>query len=85
MKQSQLSYFGFSIGTHAQNNSVEKNRFSAFKLESLEYSTTKVKLSNSIALRSEIGIEHDFTVGDHYDNAVYFSTRTTVEPRYITI
>jgi hypothetical protein len=29
----------------------------------------KRKLSNSIALRSEIGIEHDFFVGDQYDGA----------------
>jgi hypothetical protein len=27
------------------------------------------KLSNSIALRSEIGIEHDFTLGSPYDGA----------------
>jgi hypothetical protein len=41
------------------------------------------KLSNSIALRSEIGIEHDFTVGDHYDNAGLFFQPVPVEPRIL--
>ncbi|SEA43594.1 hypothetical protein SAMN05443667_104204 [Flavobacterium gillisiae] len=74
---------GFSIGTHAQNNSVEKSIFSIQTGVVGVWFNNESKLSNSIALRSEIGIEHDFTVGDHYDNAGFiFQPVLTVEPRY---
>ncbi len=75
---------GICFSTQAQSTLPLKNQF-------LEYKTgvaglwlnNESKLSNTIALRSEMGVEHDFTVGDHYDGAGFiFQPVLTLEPRY---
>ncbi|UFH34192.1 hypothetical protein [Flavobacterium acetivorans] len=72
-----------SLGVNAQNNSVEKSIFGIQTGFAGIWLNNESKLSNSIALRSEIGIEHDFTVGDHYDGAgLILQPVLTLEPRY---
>jgi hypothetical protein len=68
--------------TQAQNTTVEKSFWNTnWPMGGLL--NNESKLSNSIALRSEIGIEHDFTLGSHYDGAGFILQPVlTVEPRY---
>ncbi|SHF17238.1 hypothetical protein SAMN05444377_104179 [Flavobacterium fontis] len=61
---------------------VEKNFYSIQTGIAGIWITNETRLSNAIALRSEIGLEHDFTVGQHYDNAGFILQPVlTVEPR----
>lgn len=76
----------FSLNVNAQEVSVEKSIFgvqTGFGVHTGIWFNNESKLSNSIALRSEIGLEKDFTVGDHYDGAGFILQPVlTVEPRY---
>ena len=76
----------FNLNVNAQEVSVEKSIFgiqTGFGVHTGIWFNNESKLSNSIALRSEIGLENDFTVGDHYDGAGFILQPVlTVEPRY---
>ncbi|GGA67270.1 hypothetical protein GCM10008015_05010 [Flavobacterium palustre] len=77
---------GLNLNANAQEASVEKSIFgiqvglgSGVGI----WVNNESRLSNSIALRSEIGLENDFTVGDHYDGAGFILQPVlTLEPRY---
>lgn len=74
---------GICFGTQAQNNTVEKSIFGLQTGLAGLWFNNESKLSNTIALRSEMGIEHDFTVGNHYDGAGFILQPVlTVEPRF---
>jgi hypothetical protein len=76
-------FLGLTLGANAQNNSVEKSMFGIQTGLAGIWLNNESKLSNSIAIRTEIGIEHDFTVGDHYDGAGFILQPVlTIEPRY---
>lgn len=73
---------GITITSNAQQASVEKSMFSVQTGFAGLWINNESKLSNSIALKSEIGIEHDFTVGDHYDEAGFILQPViTLEPK----
>ncbi|MFV8377714.1 hypothetical protein [Flavobacterium sp. LB3R33] len=76
----------FNLNINAQEVGVEKSIFgiqTGFGVYTGIWFNNESKLSNSIALRSEIGLEKDFTVGDHYDGAGFILQPVlTVEPRY---
>jgi hypothetical protein len=76
----------FNLNANAQEVSVEKSIFgvqTGFGVHTGIWFNNESKLSNSIALRSEIGLEKDFTVGDHYDGAGFILQPVlTLEPRY---
>jgi hypothetical protein len=75
-----------NLNANAQEVSIEKSIFgiqTGFGVHAGIWFNNESKLSNSIALRSEIGLENDFTVGDHYDGAGFILQPVlTVEPRY---
>lgn len=77
---------GFNLNTNAQESSVEKSIFgiqAGFGSGVGIWVNNESKLSNSIVLRTEIGLENDFTVGDHYDGAGFILQPVlTLEPRY---
>lgn len=74
---------GITINASAQEASVEKSIFSAQTGFAGLWLNNELKLANSIALRSEIGIEHDFAVGDHYDEAGFILQPViTAEPKF---
>ena len=76
-----LIFLGLNINVNSQN--VEKTFFSIQTGLAGIWINNETKLSNSIALRSEIGIEHDFFVGDQYDGAGFILQPVlTLEPRY---
>ncbi|TDE31405.1 MULTISPECIES: hypothetical protein [Flavobacterium] len=76
----------FNLNANAQEVPVEKSIFgiqTGFGVHTGIWFNNESKLSSSIALRSEIGLEKDFTVGDHYDGAGFILQPVlTVEPRY---
>lgn len=76
----------FNLNISAQEVSVEKSIFgvqTGFGVHAGIWFNNESKLSNTIALRSEIGLEKDFTVGDHYDGAGFILQPVlTLEPRY---
>ena len=76
----------FNLNANAQEVSVDKSIFgvqAGFGVHIGIWFNNESKLSNSIALRSEIGLEKDFTVGDHYDGAGFILQPVlTLEPRY---
>jgi len=74
---------GINIHSKAQEGSVEKSIFSVQTGFAGLWLNNELKLSNSIALKSEIGIEYDFAVGDHYDEAGFILQPViTVEPKF---
>jgi hypothetical protein len=74
---------GICFSAQAQNTTVEKSFFGIQTGLAGVWLNNESKLSNSIALRSEIGIEHDFTLGSHYDGAGFILQPVlTIEPRY---
>jgi len=76
-----LIFLGLNINVNSQN--VEKTFFSIQTGLAGIWINNETRLSNSIALRSEIGIEHDFFVGDQYDGAGFILQPVlTLEPRY---
>jgi len=76
----------FAINTNAQDGHVEKTIFgiqTGFGSKVGIWINNESRLCNSIALRSEIGLENDFMVGDHYDNSGFILQPViTLEPRY---
>ena len=76
----------FNLNANAQEVHVEKTIFgiqTGFGVHTGIWFNHETKLSNSIVLRSEIGLEKDFTVGDHYDGAGFILQPVlTIEPRY---
>ena len=73
-----LSFAGYS-----QTPGVEKSIFSIQTGFAGLWINNEIKLSSSTVLRSELGLEHDFTVGDHYDNAGFILQPViTIEPRW---
>jgi hypothetical protein len=73
----------FSLNANAQEISVEKSFFEIQTGFVGLWINNESKLSNSLVLRSELGLEHDFTVGDHYEGADFILQPVlTVEPKY---
>lgn len=70
----------------AQNVSVEKSITSLQIGGGTKFGlwiNNETRLSNTIALRSEIGLENDITVGSHYDNEGFILQPVlTLEPKY---
>jgi hypothetical protein len=78
-----LIFLGLNLNATCQTVGVEKTFFSIQTGLAGIWINNETKLSNSIALRSEIGIEHDFFVGDQYDGAGFILQPVlTLEPRY---
>jgi len=78
-----LMFLGLNLNANCQTVGVEKTFFSIQTGLAGIWVNNETKLSNSIALRSEIGIEHDFFVGDQYDGAGFILQPVlTLEPRY---
>ena len=78
-----LIVLGLTISVNAQNTSVEKTIFGIQTGFAGIWINNETKLNNTIALRSEIGIEKDFTVGDHYDGTGFILQPVlTLEPRF---
>lgn len=74
---------GITINLKAQEASVEKSMFSIQTGFAGLWINNEFKFANSLALRSEIGIEYDFAVGDHYDEAGFILQPViTLEPRF---
>jgi hypothetical protein len=74
---------GLNLNANAQDTSVEKSIFGIQTGFSGIWINNESRLSNSLALRSEIGIENDFAVGDHYSGAGFILQPVlTIEPRY---
>jgi len=77
-----------ALGTNAnaQDGKVEKSFFgiyTGFGSKVGIWANNEFRLSTSIALRSEIGLENDFLVGDHYkDTGFILQPVLTLEPRY---
>ena len=87
MKRIILSLIlAFNLNVNAQEVSVEKSIFSVqagFGTQTGIWFNNESRLSNKFVLRSEIGLEHDFTVGDHYDGAGFILQPVlTIEPRF---
>lgn len=73
----------FTINSNAQNASVEKTFFGIQTGFAGIWLNNETKLTKTIALRSEIGIENDFAVGDHYNGAGFILQPVlNVEPRF---
>ena len=82
-KNLALIFLGLNLNANCQTVGVEKTFFSIQTGLAGIWINNEAKLSNSIALRSEIGIEHDFFVGDQYDVAGFILQPVlTLEPRY---
>ncbi|MFV8270256.1 hypothetical protein ACNQGP_10025 [Flavobacterium sp. GT2N3] len=78
-----LIFLGLNLNANCQTIGVEKTFFSIQTGLAGIWVNNETKLSNSIALRSEIGIEHDFFVDDQYDGAGFILQPVlTLEPRY---
>jgi len=78
-----LLFLGLSINGNAQEGSVENAIFGIQTGITGVWFNNELKLTNSLILRSEIGIEHDFTLGDHYDGSGFILQPVlTLEPRY---
>jgi len=78
-----LLFLGLNLNANCQTVGVEKTFFSIQTGLAGIWINNETKLSNSIALRSEIGIEYDFFVGDQYDGAGFILQPVlTLEPRY---
>ena len=78
-----LLFLGLNLNANCQTVGVEKTFFSIQTGLAGIWVNNETKLSNSIALRSEIGIEHDFFVGDQYAGAGFILQPVlTLEPRY---
>jgi hypothetical protein len=76
-------FFALTININAQNASVEKTFFGLQTGFAGIWLNNETKLSKTIALRSEIGIENDFAVGDHYSGAGFILQPViNIEPRY---
>ena len=74
---------GINLNANSQIVEVEKSFFSIQAGFSGVWVNNETRLCNSIALRTEIGLEHDFFVGDQYNGADFiFQPVVTVEPRY---
>ncbi|MBG6060810.1 hypothetical protein IWX83_000582 [Flavobacterium sp. CG_9.1] len=76
----------FNLNVNAQEVSVEKSIFgiqAGFGTRVGIWLNNEMKLTNSIALRSEIGLENDYTVGTHYEGAGFIlQPIVSLEPRY---
>jgi hypothetical protein len=76
-------FFALTININGQNASVEKTFFGLQTGFAGIWLNNETKLSKTIALRSEIGIENDFAVGDHYSGAGFILQPViNIEPRY---
>ena len=82
-KNLALIFLGLTLNANCQTIGVEKTFFSIQTGLAGIWINNESKLSNTIALRSEIGIERDFFVGDQYDGAGFILQPVlTLEPRY---
>ncbi|HEX9152948.1 MAG TPA: hypothetical protein VF842_12740 [Flavobacterium sp.] len=81
-----LLVLGLNLNINAQKVGVEKSIFglqAGFGETAGIWVNNESKLSNSIALRSEIGLEKDFAVGDHYSGTGFIlQPVVTIEPRH---
>lgn len=78
-----LVLLGLNLNITAQSASVEKSIFSVQTGFVGFWINNESRLTNSLALRSEIGIEHDFFVGDQYEGAGFiFQPVLTLEPKF---
>lgn len=78
-----LLILGLNLNVNAQNASVEKSIFSVQSGFIGLWINNEIKLVNNLALRSEIGIEHDIAVGDQYEGAGFiFQPVLTLEPKF---
>jgi hypothetical protein len=78
-----ILFLGLFFNANAQNISVEKSIFGIQTGFMGIWLNNETRLTNSLALRSEIGIENDFSVGDHYEGAGFILQPVlTLEPRH---
>lgn len=78
-----LLVLGLSLNVNCQTLGVEKTFYGIQTGLAGIWINNETRLSSSLALNSEIGIEHDFFVGDQYDGAGFILQPVlTLEPRY---
>ena len=78
-----FTILGLTLNLNAQNVSVEKTFFGIQTGFAGIWLNNETKLTKTIALRSEIGIENDFAVGDHYSGTGFILQPViNIEPRY---
>ena len=78
-----LFLLAFVLESNSQNVSVEKTIFGFQTGFAGIWIQNETKLSNFLVLRSEIGIENDFAVGNHYEDAGFILQPTiNIEPRF---
>lgn len=79
----RILFFVLCMSSYSQEASVEKSVFGAQTGFAGVWFHNEFRLTNSVALRSEIGLEYDVAVGDHYDGAGFILQPViTLEPRY---
>lgn len=72
-----------NLVANAQEISVEKSIFTIHTGFLGVWFNNESKLSNNVSLKTEIGLEKDFSVGDHYDGAGFILQPVlTLEPRH---
>lgn len=82
-KNLALIFLGLHLNANCQTVGVEKTFFSIQTGFAGIWINNETKLTSSIVLRSEIGVEHDFVVGSHYEEAGFILQPVlTFEPRY---
>jgi len=78
-----LIFFIFSAGVHAQKASVEESIFGVQAGFLGVWGQHEYKLSNSITLRSEVGLDTEIFGGSFYDKTGYiFTPVITLEPSW---
>jgi hypothetical protein len=79
----KLFFLMICVAGYTQSVSVEKSIFGVQTGFAGLWLNNECKLSSSIALRSEIGLEYDIALGDHYDGVGFIlQPVVTLEPRY---
>lgn len=77
-----LMFFGLTLIVKSQNASVEKSTYGIQTGFLGIWAHNETKLSNQIALRSEIGFDSGIWGGDFYDGTGFLMTSViTLEPR----
>ncbi|AUP78097.1 hypothetical protein [Flavivirga eckloniae] len=78
-----LIFFGLTLIVKSQNASVEKSTYGIQTGSFGVWIHNETKLSNKIALRSELGLDSGILAGSYYDRVGFLMTPVvTLEPRW---
>jgi hypothetical protein len=79
----RIVFCAICISSYSQESRVEKSIFGVQTGFAGVWLHNEARLTNSLALRTEIGLEYDVALGDHYDGAGFILQPViTLEPRY---